>query len=111
MRINAINNQKFSGKVSVVGSRQRKTLTNIAHDLNKMKMVREAKCNIYLAYGQEFFTNNNVVKVYAKSGGFNFKNDAAKMYDDAKNTVLSFEAIKSAVEREINSYTKRGQIN
>ena len=106
MRINLVENQNFSGQVYIVGNRQRKTLTNIARNLNRMKIVKDAKCNIYLAYGQEFFTNTNVVKVYAKSGGFNLKTDAAKMYDNAKNTVLSLEAIKSAVERAINSYKK-----
>ena len=107
MKINTVESQNFAGQVYVIGNGQRKKLTTFAHELNKTKIVRNAKCNIYLAYGVDFFTGNNMVKAFAKTRGFNLKNDAEKMYDKGETSVLSLEAIKSAVERAINSYNKK----
>lgn len=107
MKVNTVDNQNFAGRAFVVGNRQRKKLTVIANELNKAKILKNAQCNIYLAYNKEFFTNNNVVKVYAKSGGFNLKKDAGEMYGNAQNTVFSLGAINSAIERAISIYNKK----
>ena len=63
MKINSVENQSFSGRSFVIGTNKRKELTAMSRELNKMKLLKNAKCNVYLAYGHDVFEKYGVVKI------------------------------------------------
>lgn len=93
---NTHNNIAFSGKMIVIGKENKKSMQKTAKQVNKMRIVKNSKYNLYISKGSLF--DEPLYYISAQAGR---KPDENKHFFGAIKTVLCPDAVVSAAKRAI----------